>query len=75
MERQAQGTILRAKGILPGPKGYVDLQYLPGDLKLTECAAKGDMLCIIGRDLNTAEKPKEEYISILKSEMSFGIHH
>ncbi|MHB8075998.1 CobW family GTP-binding protein [Desulfosporosinus fructosivorans] len=63
MERHAQGTILRAKGILRGTKGYVNLQYLPGDLKLTTCAAKGDILCIIGRDLN-----RQELVSLFSGE-------
>lgn len=63
MERQAQGTVLRAKGILRGTKGYVDLQYLPGDLKLTSSAAAGNMLCIIGRDLN-----RQELVSLFSGE-------
>ncbi|KPU43862.1 putative GTP-binding protein YjiA [Oxobacter pfennigii] len=55
MEKNARGTILRAKGILRGPVGYMNLQYLPGDIKVTECTASGDMLCIIGRNLNRQE--------------------
>ncbi|WP_367566806.1 GTP-binding protein [Lacrimispora sp.] len=55
MEKGSEGTVLRAKGIVRGPAGYINLQYLPGDIKMTECAAKGDMLCIIGRDLNRQE--------------------
>lgn len=55
MEKGSKGTILRAKGIVRGPGGYINLQYLPGDIKMTECTAKGDMLCIIGRDLNRQE--------------------
>ncbi len=55
MERDLSGTVLRAKGILRGINGYVDLQYLPGDLKLTNCNIGGDMLCIIGRGLNQHE--------------------
>ena len=55
MEKGSKGTVLRAKGIVRGPGGYINLQYLPGDIKMTECAAKGDMLCIIGRDLNRQE--------------------
>ncbi|WP_333646190.1 CobW family GTP-binding protein [Lacrimispora sp.] len=55
MEKDSKGTILRAKGIVRGSGGYINLQYLPGDIKMTECAAKGDMLCIIGRDLNRQE--------------------
>ncbi|MFT4104704.1 MAG: GTP-binding protein [Lacrimispora sp.] len=55
MERNAKGTVLRAKGIVRGPGGYINLQYLPGDIKMTESAARGDMVCIIGRDLNRQE--------------------
>ncbi len=55
MEKNSKSTILRAKGIVRGPAGYINLQYLPGDIKVTECHTKGDMLCIIGRDLNKQE--------------------
>lgn len=55
MERSAKGTVLRAKGIVRGPSGYMDLQYLPGDIRITKCAASGDMLCMIGRNLNRQE--------------------
>ncbi len=55
MERNTKGTVLRAKGIVRGPGGYINLQYLPGDIKMTECAVNGDMLCIIGRGLNSQE--------------------
>lgn len=55
MEKSARGTVLRAKGIVRGPVGYMNLQYLPGDIKVTKCAAKGNMLCIIGRNLNRQE--------------------
>jgi G3E family GTPase len=55
MERNAHGTILRAKGIVRGSGGFMNLQYLPGDIKITKCAASGDILCIIGRNLNRQE--------------------
>ncbi len=55
MERSTQGTILRAKGIVRGLDGYINLQYLPGDIQITNCATGGDMLCIIGRSLNRQE--------------------
>ncbi len=55
MERSAKGTILRAKGIVRSPGGYVNLQYLPGDIRITNCTASGNTLCIIGRDLNRQE--------------------
>ena len=52
MEDGSQGIVLRAKGILSGKGGYMNIQYLPGDLKIRSCTAGGDMLCIIGHDLN-----------------------
>lgn len=55
MAQEAQGTILRVKGIVRGRDGYLNLQYLPGDVQITQCAVPGDMLCIIGRNLNRRE--------------------
>ena len=55
MEQNAGGTILRAKGIVRSAKGYINLQYLPGDISITECSAVGDRICIIGRDLDKPE--------------------
>ncbi|HWQ75902.1 MAG TPA: CobW family GTP-binding protein [Syntrophomonas sp.] len=55
MERKAKGTIFRAKGIVRGPGGYINLQYLPGDIQITKSTVSGDMLCIIGRNLNRQE--------------------
>lgn len=63
MEHKAQGTVLRAKGIVRGPGGYVELQYLPGDIRITECAAAGSMLCIIGRNLD-----RQELVSLFSGE-------
>lgn len=63
MERSAKGTILRAKGILRGTDGYINLQYLPGDIQITKCAAAGDMLCIIGRGLD-----RQELLSLFSGE-------
>jgi G3E family GTPase len=55
MERNAKGTILRAKGIVRGTNGYINLQYLPGDVQISNCSAAGDVLCIIGHNLNRQE--------------------
>ena len=55
MEHKTKGRVLRAKGILRGTNGYMNLQYLPGHLKIINCDARGNMLCIIGRDLNRQE--------------------
>jgi G3E family GTPase len=61
LERDFPGTVLRAKGILRGINGYIELQYLPGDLKIEDCDTEGDMLNIIGKDLN-----KQELIGLLE---------
>ncbi|HAG11982.1 MAG TPA: hypothetical protein DCK76_11565 [Desulfotomaculum sp.] len=55
LERNQSGTVLRAKGIVRGVNGYMNLQYLPGDLKITNCLARGDMLCFTGRNLDRQE--------------------
>ncbi len=55
MEQSTKGTILRAKGIVRGTNGYLSLQYLPGDIQISSCTAMGDLLCIIGRNLNRRE--------------------
>lgn len=55
MEQKAHGTILRVKGIVQGTNGYINLQYLPGDIQITRSAVHGDMICIIGRNLNQQE--------------------
>ncbi len=55
MEQNERGTVLRAKGIVQGTSGYINLQYLPGDIRITQCAAAGDMLCIIGQNLDRRE--------------------
>lgn len=55
MEQTSKGMILRAKGILSGPNGYMNLQYLPGDIQITDCDTMGHMICIIGNDLDQKE--------------------
>lgn len=55
MELNAKGTILRAKGIVHGPNGYLNMQYLPGDTRITNCDTSGNMLCIIGSGLDRQE--------------------
>ncbi len=55
MERDAKGPYSVRKGIVRGPRGYLNLQYLPGTYGSRGCAAGGGMLCIIGRDLNRQE--------------------
>jgi G3E family GTPase len=48
------GTLLRAKGRLRGRGGFLELQYVPGELKITRRAAgdDGGALCILGRGLD-----------------------
>ncbi|MDR2606441.1 MAG: GTP-binding protein [Oscillospiraceae bacterium] len=55
MQKNAKGTILRAKGIVRGAAGYLNLQYLPDDIKVEECTATGDALCVIGRGIDKEE--------------------
>jgi G3E family GTPase len=50
-----KGTILRAKGIVRSINGYINLQYLPGDIRITDCAVSGDILNIIGNNLDKQE--------------------
>jgi G3E family GTPase len=55
MEKLANGTILRAKGIVRGTRGHLNLQYLPGELKIEASPAVGDMICFIGRDMDRSQ--------------------
>lgn len=56
MEQNASGTILRAKGILRSENGYLNLQYIPGNIQLTKCTVEGSpILCIIGKNLSSRE--------------------
>lgn len=52
MELHENGTILRAKGIVPGLNGYINLQYVPGETVLTSTTVTGNDVCIIGRNLD-----------------------
>jgi G3E family GTPase len=55
MERSTKGAVIRAKGVLRGKDGYWNVQYLPGDLQIESCPAEGNVLCVIGQDLNGPE--------------------
>lgn len=55
LEAPGYGTVLRAKGILRGPDGFLNLQYLPGDLKIEKTDVNGNELCIIGKGLDEAK--------------------
>jgi G3E family GTPase len=55
MEKNTRGTVLRAKGIVRTAQGYLNIQYVPGNIQMTECTIGGNMLCIIGHGLNREE--------------------
>ena len=47
------GTILRAKGILPGEGGWIHFDYVPGEADVrTGAADVTGRLCVIGAKLN-----------------------
>lgn len=52
------GDIMRAKGIVRGDSGYLNVQYVPDNLEICGCSSKGDVLCFIGRNLDRAELTK-----------------
>jgi G3E family GTPase len=60
---RAAGTVLRAKGVVRGPAGHWNLQYLPGDWQIEPCEAAGGTLSFVGRDLN-----RDELIGLLGGE-------
>lgn len=64
IERLYGEKILRMKGILHGADGYMNLQYVPGDMSITACSTTGDMLCIIGSGLD-----RQELISVFNGEL------
>lgn len=47
------GTVLRAKGIVGGKTGQFELQYVPDDLIISATEAQGDVLCFIGKNLDS----------------------
>lgn len=52
LENRSCGEILRMKGILKGPDGFFQIQYLPGELTLGETEVCGHELCFIGPGLD-----------------------
>ena len=52
LERNTDGMLLRAKGIVKSENGYWNLQYLPGDIQISKTEVHGDVLCFIGRNLD-----------------------
>ncbi|MPN45874.1 hypothetical protein SDC9_193449 [bioreactor metagenome] len=63
MEKISKGNILRAKGIFHSKDGYMSLQYVPGEIEIIDCKAPGDVLCIIGKNLN-----RQEFLSLFYGE-------
>lgn len=57
-EHEYPSDILRAKGIVRGKIGYMDVQYVPGNLKINNCIAKGGVLCFIGKNLDRLKLEK-----------------
>lgn len=55
MKQIYQETVLRVKGIVSAQNGYLNLQYTPGDLQITETPAEGNFICIIGNHLDKQE--------------------
>lgn len=54
MERLS-GTVLRAKGIVAGGDGYLNVQYTPGELQISACPTPGGLLNFIGSGLRRRE--------------------
>jgi G3E family GTPase len=54
-EKLRCGTVLRAKGIVRGESGYLNLQYVQGNLKIEASPVAGSMICFIGSDLDRSE--------------------
>lgn len=49
---QEYGLVLRAKGVVRSPEGYLEFDFVPGQINLRNSTyAKAGMLSIIGRDL------------------------
>lgn len=52
MEESCQGKVLRVKGIIRGVNGFINLQYIPGDMQITASTSEGDFISIIGSNLD-----------------------
>jgi G3E family GTPase len=53
LEEEDQG-VLRAKGVVKGESGSLNVQYLPGELKVSKTSVAGDALVFIGAKLDRA---------------------
>lgn len=60
---QADGMILRGKGIVKGPVGSISFHYIPGMLKIQSLRGEGNSVCFIGTGIK-----KDQIISLFKGE-------
>ena len=60
---QADGMILRGKGIVKGSAGSISFHYIPGMLKIQSLRGEGNSVCFIGTGIK-----KEQIISLFKGE-------
>lgn len=60
---QADGMILRGKGIVKGPTGSISFHYIPGMLKLQSLRGEGNSVCFIGTGIK-----EDQIISLFKGE-------
>lgn len=52
MQQTVQGRVLRLKGIVHGVNGNINVQYVPGDVQISESTAEGNFICVIGSNLS-----------------------
>lgn len=60
---QADGMILRGKGIVKGPTGSISFHYIPGMLKIQSLRGEGNSVCFIGTGIK-----EDQIISLFKGE-------
>ena len=60
---QADGMILRGKGIVKGPAGSISFHYIPGMLKIQSLRGEGNSVCFIGTGIK-----EDQIISLFKGE-------
>lgn len=60
---QADGMILRGKGIVKGPNGSISFHYIPGMLKIASSGGEGNSVCFIGTGID-----EEQIITLFKGE-------
>ncbi|NNJ31089.1 CobW family GTP-binding protein [Lacrimispora defluvii] len=60
---QADGMILRGKGIVKGTNGSISFHYIPGMLKIQSSRGEGNSVCFIGTGIK-----EDQIISLFKGE-------